>query len=192
MSISEFGKYTDDIQVHKVKKSSLPIKVTGKHMYFIDNEDGTYSIGVSASDGSIKVCSDNTDSLQTQINVLNSNIEKLGIPHAFASNGGDCNYLKDTCERFIFNFINIPAGCDYGLIEVFNLQSGGFSPSPEAVVIQRFTSWYTGWMYTRTYKKSGDSYVWSDWNSPYEKIKELQAQLSATQEMLVSVTNIAK
>lgn len=75
LSINDFSKYTNDIQVHKVKKSNLPSKVTGKHMYFIDNEDGTYSVGVSASDGTIKVCSDNTDKLQEQINVLNEKFE---------------------------------------------------------------------------------------------------------------------
>ncbi len=163
LSTNDFSKYTNDIQVHKVKKSNLPSKVTGKHMYFIDNEDGTYSVGVSASDGTIKICSDNTDKLQEQINVLNSNIEKLGIPHVLASNGGDANELKDTCKRFIFNFINIPSGTDYGLIEVYNLQSGGFLPSPEAVIIQRFISWYTGDIYTRVYRKSGDAYKWSIW-----------------------------
>lgn len=184
---SDYSMYTNDIQVHKVKKSNIPSKVTGKHMYFIDNEDGTYSVGVSANDGTIKICSDNTDMLQNQVNILNV---ITGTPHVIAMNGGDVNDLKETCKRFIFNFINIPPGCDYGLIEVFNLQSGGFSPSPDAVVIQRFTSWYTGWMYTRTYRKSGDSYVWSDWNSPDEKIAALQQQLAATQEMLVSITNI--
>lgn len=79
LSINDFSKYTNDIQVHKVKKSNLPSKVTGKHMYFIDNEDGTYSVGVSASDGTIKVCSDNTDKLQEQINVLNGNFAELQI-----------------------------------------------------------------------------------------------------------------
>jgi hypothetical protein len=80
LSTNDFSKYTNDIQVHKVKKSNLPSKVTGKHMYFIDNEDGTYSVGVSASDGTIKICSDNTDKLQEQINVLEDSPNFTGSP----------------------------------------------------------------------------------------------------------------
>lgn len=129
-------------------------------------------------------------SVENQINVLNSHIAKLGVTQVRASNGGDANELKETDKIFIFNYVNIPSGTDYGLLEIYNLESAEFSPSPDAVVVQRFTSWWTGYIYTRVYRKQGDTYVWNDWNSPDEKIAALQTQLTAISNMLMETASI--
>nr|WP_303243956.1 pyocin knob domain-containing protein [uncultured Cellulosilyticum sp.] len=121
-----------------------------------------------------------------QINVLNGNMRRFGIETVPAQNGGDANDIKETGIRFVFNVEHIPSGYSYGMLETFNLEASGFSPSNKGVVIQRFTDWYSGYVFTRAYRQES----WSEWNCPDAKIEALQQQLSATQEMLVSMTNL--
>ena len=119
-----------------------------------------------------------------QINVLNENMRRFGIETVPAQNGGDANDIKETGIRFIFNCGNVPSGYSYGMLETFNLDASGFSPSLEGVVVQRFTDWYSGYVFTRVYRQES----WSEWNCPDAKIEALQQQLIATQEALIQLT----
>lgn len=102
-------------------------------------------------------------SIDAKVEQFNNVFETIGYPQSLAINGGDANEMRTTMKRFIFNVSNTPAGTDYGLLEVLKLQSGGFSPSAEEVVIQRFTFWWNGKHYTRAYRKDGSDYKWSEW-----------------------------
>lgn len=140
---------------------------------------GEIDTGVSASGAQ-----DLTE-VKNQINVLNGNMRRFGIETVPAQNGGDANDIKETGIRFIFNCGNVPSGYSYGMLETFNLDASGFSPSLEGVVVQRFTDWYSGYVFTRAYRQES----WSEWNCPDAKIAALHQQLIATQEALIQLTN---
>lgn len=130
---------------------------------------------------------DNRESLKehdNQINVLNGNMRRFGIETVPAQNGGYANDIKETGIRFVFNVEHIPSGYSYGMLETFNLEASGFAPSNKGVVIQRFTDWYSGYVFTRAYRQES----WSEWNCPDAKIEALQQQLIATQEALIQLT----
>lgn len=121
-----------------------------------------------------------------QINVLNTYIGRLGVEKVSAQNGGDTNLIKETGIRFVFNVEHLPSGYSYGMLETFKLESGGFSPSNEGVCVQRFTDWYSGYTFTRTYRQMS----WGEWNCPDAKIEALQEQITAISNMLMETANL--
>ena len=132
---------------------------------------------------------DNRESLKehdNQINVLNTYIGRLGVEKVSAQNGGDTNLIKETGIRFVFNVEHLPSGYSYGMLETFKLESGGFSPSNEGVCVQRFTDWYSGYTFTRTYRQMS----WGEWNCPDAKIEALQEQITAISNMLMETANL--
>lgn len=160
-------------------------KYTGKGSNFPD--DGYWNIEVTAhgdslitqvavkiadgggfkSDSSIMFRNLYVDTWTTWKEITDSDDLKtyFGIPQVIAMNGGDANNMLSTIKRFVFNVSNTPTvNGGYGMLEVYNLNSGGFAPSNEKVAVQRFTSWWDGSIYSRTYRKgSSGSLEWSDW-----------------------------
>lgn len=129
---------------------------------------------------------ENDKALENQINVLNTYIGRLGVEKVSAQNGGDTNLIKETGIRFVFNVEHLPSGYSYGMLETFKLESGGFSPSNEGVCVQRFTDWYSGYTFTRTYRQMS----WGEWNCPDAKIEALQEQITAISNMLMETANL--
>lgn len=180
------------IPVNCILEKNLPTTIVGNQWYItVKNANDTVGkLWVPNSNGS-PVCLGDTPvtdskiaSLENQINVLNENMRRFGIETVPAQNGGDANDIKETGIRFIFNCGNVPSGYSYGMLETFNLDASGFSPSLEGVVVQRFTDWYSGYVFTRVYRQES----WSEWNCPDAKIEALQQQLIATQEALIQLT----
>lgn len=129
---------------------------------------------------------ENDKAIKNQINVLNTYIGRLGVEKVSAQNGGDTNLIKETGIRFVFNVEHLPSGYSYGMLETFKLESGGFSPSNEGVCVQRFTDWYSGYTFTRTYRQMS----WGEWNCPDAKIEALQEQITAISNMLMETANL--
>lgn len=75
-------------------------------------------------------------------------------------NGGDANNYKTEYHGFVFNMSNTPA--NYGFLDVSHFNGAGFTPSSyKPVVLQRFTHWDTGKVYTRIYLEYTNT--WTAW-----------------------------
>ena len=171
-------------------ESNIPNSSVGNNIYFGLNIEGTGSTWVTDNQGKNVKVGQNYDSelelVNNQINLLNTYIGRLGVEKVSAQNGGDTNLIKETGIRFVFNVEHLPSGYSYGMLETFKLESGGFSPSNEGVCVQRFTDWYSGYTFTRTYRQMS----WGEWNCPDAKIETLQEQITAISNMLMETANL--
>lgn len=182
------------ISINCILENNLPTTIVGNQWYItVKNANDTVGkLWVPNSNGR-PVCLVDTPitdakiaSLENQINVLNGNMRRFGIETVPAQNGGYANDIKETGIRFVFNVAHIPSGYSYGMLETFNLEASGFSPSNKGVVIQRFTDWYSGYVFTRAYRQES----WSEWNCPDAKIEALQEQITAISNMLMETANL--
>lgn len=81
-----------------------------------------------------------------------------------SQNGGDANDITREFHEFVFNMNNIPSSeSGYGFLDVSTTDGGGFAPSPQGVILQKFYGYSSGRMFYRT-RINGTT--WSNWLCP--------------------------